>query len=149
MFSAGLTRMRDQRGVTLVELLVVVLVISIIAAIAQPQLTSIIVKARAADAIADMQVIRVAVFNYQTEQHSWPSDVAAGLVPPGLDAYLPSGFDFVKEDYSLDYDHWGGVPFFIGVSLITSDQILGRTVLEMLPSPKWELAGVQFVWVLE
>ena len=72
-----------RKGVTLIELLVVVLIVSILAAIAQPRLSGVIVKARAADAISDMQVIRLAVYNYQTDQQAWPSDVGPGIVPPG------------------------------------------------------------------
>ena len=137
-----------REGVTLIELLVVVLIISILAAIAQPQLTRVIVKARAADAISDMQVVRVAVYNYQSDQQAWPSDAASGIVPPGLDVYLPGGFDLVKDDYTLDFDNWGGAPFMIGVTLITSDSILGRTALEMLASPKWN-SGEKYTWVIE
>ena len=88
-----------------------VLIVSILAAIAQPQLTGVIVKARAADAINDMQVIRLAAYNYQSDQQAWPSDVASGIVPPGLEDYLPGGFDLVNDDYTLDYDNWGGSPF--------------------------------------
>ena len=148
MISQGLLRVRDHRGVTLVELLVVVLIISIIAAIAQPQLTSIIVKARAADAIADIQVVRVALYEYQADLQRWPIDAAAGVVPLGLEAYLPGGFGFVKDDWDLDFTNWGGIPFDIGVTLITSDSILGRTVMEMLPPPQWE-SWPRYTWVIE
>ena len=140
--------MKDRRGVTLIELLVVVLIVSILAAIAQPKLSDLIVKARAADAISDMQVVRVAVYNYQSEEQAWPSDANSGIVPPGLDAYLPGGFDLVKDDYTLDFDNWGGSPFTVGVTLITSDSILGRTALEMLASPKWN-SGDKYTWVIE
>ena len=58
---------KDRKGVTMIELLVVMLVLSIVAALAQPRLSGVIVKARAADAISDMQVIRLAVYNYQTD----------------------------------------------------------------------------------
>ena len=139
---------QDRKGVTLIEVLIVLLIVSIVAAIAQPQLTSVIVKARAADAISDMQIIRLAAYNYQSEQQAWPSDVSSGIVPPGLDTYLPEGFDLVKNDYTLDYDYWGGSPFLLGVTLITSDPVLGRTALEMLSSPKWN-AGDKYTWVIE
>ena len=139
---------KNRKGVTLIELLVVVLIVSILAAIAQPQLTGIIVKARAADAISDMQVVRVAVYNYQSDQQSWPADVSSGIVPPGLEDYLPGNFGLVKDDYTMDYDYWGGTPFTVGVTLITSDSTLGRTALEMLASPKWN-AGDKYTWVIE
>ncbi len=139
---------KNRKGVTLIELLVVVLIVSILAAIAQPQLTGIIVKARAADAISDMQVVRVAVYNYQSDQQSWPADVSSGIIPPGLEDYLPGNFGLVKDDYTLDYDYWGGTPFTVGVTLITSDSTLGRTALEMLASPKWN-AGDKYTWVIE
>jgi len=139
---------KNRKGVTLIELLVVVLIVSILAAIAQPQLTGIIVKARAADAISDMQVVRVAVYNYQSDQQSWPADVSSGIIPPGLEDYLPGNFGLVKDDYTMDYDYWGGTPFTVGVTLITSDSTLGRTALEMLASPKWN-AGDKYTWVIE
>ncbi len=141
-------KLKNRKGVTLIELLVVVLIVSILAAIAQPQITGVIVKARAVDAISDMQVIRQATYSYQADQQAWPSDVASGIIPPGLEDYLPGGFDLVKDDYTLDYDNWGGSPFMIGVTLITSDSTLGRTALEMLASPKWS-SGDKYTWVIE
>ena len=138
----------DRKGLTLIELLVVVLIVSILAAIAQPQMTQLIVRARAVDAITDMEVVRVAVYSYQSAQQGWPTDVGRGKVPPGLDTYLPGNFSFVKEDYTLDFDNWGGSPFLIGVTMITSDSTLGITALDMLASPKWK-AGQKYTWVIE
>jgi len=130
----------DRRGFTLIELIVVVLISSIIAAIAQPRLNEAITKARAVDAIADMNVVRLAVFNYQTDQQGWPPDAARGVVPTGLDAYPPANFAFETDDYTLDFDNGGGSPFFVGITLSTPDQPLGTYALEMLASPKWQTA---------
>ena len=74
--------------------------------------------------------------------------MSSGIVPPGLDTYPPDGFDLVQNGYTLDYDYWGGSPFLLGVTLITSDSVLGRTALEMLSSPKWN-AGDKCTWVIE
>ena len=132
----------------MIELLVVVLIISIIAAIAQPQMTQVITKARAADAVSDMQAIRLALYNYQADQQAWPAESGSGQMPAGLGAYLPGDFDFVTEDYNLDYENWGGSPYLVGVTLITSDAVLGATLLDMLSSPKWNAAD-KYTWVVE
>ena len=95
-----------------------------------------------------MQLIRLAAYNYQTDEQAWPAEESGGVVPPGLDAYLPEGFDLVNQGYTLDFEYWGGSPFMVGVTLITADTALGRTALDMLASPKWN-AGDKYTWVIE
>ncbi len=140
--------MSDRKGFSLAELVVVVLIVSILAAIAQPKLSDVLVKARAADAYSDIQVVRVAAFAFQADQNIWPPDASQGVVPTGMDVYLPGDFNLTKSDYVLDFDNWGGTPFVIGVSLITSDARLGLTLLDMLPPPKWSSGG-RYTWVIE
>ena len=87
---------RDSRrgGFTLTEVLLVAAMMSILAAIAVANMTPAIHRARAADAAADMEVVRVATLNYQADLLGWPAEAAAGAIPPGLDSYLPEGFIF-------------------------------------------------------
>ena len=139
---------KDRKGMTITELLVVMLIVSVLAAIVQPQLRRAIVRARATDAISNMRALRVAAYSYQSEQQAWPSEAGSGVIPTGLDAYLPGGFDLVQDDYTLDYDYWGGSPFTLGVTLVTSDTTFGRMALQMLASPKWT-AGNKYTWVIE
>ena len=140
--------MSDRRGFSLAELVVVVLIVSILAAIAQPQLSDVMVKARAADAYGDMEVVRVAALAFQADQNAWPPEAAISVVPTGMEAYLPAGFNLTKSDYILDFDNWGGTPFVIGVTIVTSDATLGLTILDMLPPPKWN-SGDKYSWVIE
>jgi prepilin-type N-terminal cleavage/methylation domain-containing protein len=140
--------MSDRRGFTLIELMVVVLIVSILAAIAQPKLSDVLVKARAADAYADMEVVRVAALAFQADQNVWPPNASRGVVPTGLDEFLPADFSMTKSDFQLDFDNWGGSPFDIGITIITSDAVLGLTLLDMLPPPKWN-SGDKYSWVIE
>ena len=115
---------KDRKGVSLIELLTVLVIISIIAAVARPLLRDVIVKARAA-----MQSATCSSFGWrvqlQTDEQSWPSESGGGVVPPGLEVYLRRTSTWVTSDYTLDFDNWGGSPFMVGVTLITPDTVLG------------------------
>lgn len=139
----------DRRGMTLVELLIVLVIISILTAIAQPNLQKAVMKARATSIIGDLQVIRVAVLNFQADNNRWPADRSRGQVPPDLEPYLPEGFAFTTPLYTLDFDNWTETgPFDVGVSVITPDQTLGWTLLEMLGPNTWAQAE-RYSWIIE
>jgi len=142
----------DRRGFTLIEILLVVVIVSILAALAQPNYHRALLKARAVEVYADLDVIQKAVQEYQAEHHTWPEDRNRGQVPMGLDPYLPAGFDFEKEEYVLDYDNWtttSGAPFQVGLTVICNDEALGRAVLEILGSNAWTDGSTKFTWIIE
>ena len=129
-----------------------VTIVSILAALAQPGLHRALVKARAADVLGTLDVVRVGVLNYQAEHSAWPPDRNRGQIPPGLEEYLPEGFTFRSQDYLLDYDNWSGMGnsrFSVGLTYITSDVELGQAVLEMLGSNAWTDGGTKFTWIIQ
>lgn len=119
----------------------VVLVIGILARMALPAYQSLLLKARAAEALGDINAVRVAAFSYNTETNRWPPDVNRGTVPPELVPYLPDGFTFDREHYRLDWDNWSlpdGTPRYpdigvlIGVSMTTDNEALGQALLDLV-----------------
>lgn len=139
----------DRRGFSLVELLVVLLIIGTLAGIAVPNLNRAILRARAVDAVADMNAIKVAVLNYQADASTWPEDVNRGQIPPGLDEYLPENFSFTTEDYVLDYEDWRETVGFVGVTAITDQRDLGLMVLDLLGNNTWTNNTDKYSWVIE
>ena len=125
-------RFGNEKGFSLIELLIVVTIISIIAAIAQPKLQSVLLKARAADAVANMNVVKVATLTYQGDTSAWPPEAAAGNIPAGLTEFLPEGFSFTTEDYTIDFDYHGGIPFTAGLAIVTTNSDLGLAVMDLL-----------------
>lgn len=146
------THRRGPTGFSLVELLVVMSIISILAGIAVPILRGVIVKARAADVVGDMNVIKVAVLTYQSDHNAWPGEGSRGQVPPELREYLPEGFTFNKDGYTLDYDNWSRnrrALFNVGVTVITGEADLGRALMEMLGENAWSNGRNKFTWVID
>ncbi len=138
---------RDERGFTLVELAIVVLIISILAAMAQPHYSHMRTRARAAQAVSELDNLRSAVVRYQGLNHAWPPEAAAGIIPLGLQAQLQDGYSFTRTGYTLDYDNWGGIPFVVGVTLITTDTELGAMILQSVGN-MWN-SGDRYSMVIE
>lgn len=149
-------RFRSRGGFTLVELMIVALVLSVLAGIAMPNLRRAITRARATAVVGDLQVVRVGLYTYFADHNSWPPDRNRGRIPSDLLPYLPAGFSFVSDEYTLDYDNWAGRrgrswrnTFDIGVTVIMRDKELGDEVVRMLGTNTWTNGRNKFTWVLE
>ena len=141
---AGVPAVDSRRGgFTLVELLIVAAIVGILAGLAIPNLRTVILRARAAEVVADLDVVKTATLQFQADRHVWPDETAVGSIPSGLDEFLPDQYSFQREGYQLDYENWAlpsGLPTdptattLIGVSAAVEDPILGNALVELLGS---------------
>ena len=147
----AIARPRGHRGFTLVEITVVALILSILVALALPNFRMALVKARAVEVVADLEVMRLAVLSYLADNNQWPPDAAVGVIPAGLGPYFPEGFDFTQENYTLNYDNWTThSPYFIAVTAETSeDPLLGAAVVDLLGPNAWTNGSFKFTWIIE
>ena len=67
---------RRQRGFTLLELLLVLFIVGLIAAIAAPNVTASITRAKEAALAEDLSVMRRAIDAYQSDQGGYPEALA-------------------------------------------------------------------------
>ena len=100
-------RRRGTAGFTLLEPTIVVTVMAIVTAVAIPTCVEMIRDTRAAEAIGDLYAVRAAAYLYFGDHQSWPAETPTGNIPPELVPYLPHGFSFRRETYTLDWDNWG------------------------------------------
>lgn len=126
-------------------------ILSILAAIAIPNFKSALLKAKAVDAVADLEVVRIGVVSYLADTSAWPPDAAVGVVPTGLAPYLPDDFGFTKENYTLNYDNWTThPPYFIAVTVETgTDPDFGAAVVDLLGPNAWTNGTFKFTWIIE
>ena len=145
-------RRGDRGGFTLIELLTTMVVISILAAIALPRLRGAVLKAEAADVVGNLNAVKVALINYQSDQNTWPRDAGRGQIPRGLEDYLPGGFSFRKDGYLLDYDNRSNkrrAPFKIGLTFIAQNKELGLAVMKLMGSSVYSNGKTKFTWVID
>lgn len=126
--------MRTRRGFSYVELLVALTVIGIITRIAVPRMWEVRKRAQSRSAVADVRVIRDALLSHQTDRGAFPGEAPAGTIPSGLQSFLPAGFAFTRDDYTLNYEYWaasGPSPAMIGVAVETNDSTLANEVRKL------------------
>jgi prepilin-type N-terminal cleavage/methylation domain-containing protein len=97
---------RRRAGFTFIEVLTVLIVLGLLASLAILKYIDLTHRARAAQAAADLQAVRIAAYGAWYETGQWPAEVGAGIVPPGLASYLPGGFTFHRREYTLDWENF-------------------------------------------
>lgn len=128
------------QGFTMIEALTTLMALSVVVRIGIPGYQEMRLKAHAAQVVADIQVLRAAVNEYQADHLAWPEDVGPGLVPIDLAPYL-DGLSFKRRLYQLDWQNWklpSGLPgrpgarAILAVSVETEDRALGVALGELL-----------------
>ena len=129
---------RTRAGFTFIELLVVMIVIGLLAGLGLLKYMDLKHRAMSAQAIADLEAIRLAGYSAWYENGVWPGEVGAGIVPPGLAPYLAGSFSFAKPEYTLDWENFvppGGGPsggMQLGVVLTSSNTRLTTVLAQNL-----------------
>ena len=121
-------RRRTRRGFSLIELMTVMAVIGLLAALSVPRYRDMKRRAYSANVLSDFNTVRVAAYNYFADNSTYPPDGSAGTPPASMTNYLPKNFTFANANYTLDYDVWPSpldpTQLVVGVTVTSSDQEL-------------------------
>ena len=106
-------RIRFDRGFSLVEIMMVVLIISVLSMLAVPGIARVKRKAKTAAVVNDFRVFAAAFEAYAHENGAWPAEAAAGVIPPEMTSRL-NGSAWTRVTpmggkYNWEYNqmHWG------------------------------------------
>ena len=150
---------RRRSGFTLVEVLLVTAVLGIVARIAIPNVDHLLTRARAAEVLAEVSAVRLAAYEAVADGYAWPPDTPAGQVPEALRPFLPDGFDFAGDGYTLDWESWSlpaglpgrpGVRRLTGVTVQTDDRGLADALRGLVGDGPWfVLGGSAYTFLIE
>ena len=97
---------RARGGFTFVEMLVVMIVLGLLAALATLKYIDMKNRALTAQAAADMEAVRLAAYSTWYETGTWPVEAGPGVVPTEMVPYLAKGFTFTRPEYTLDWENF-------------------------------------------
>ena len=112
--------LKNQRGFTLLEMLIVISIVGVLAAVAVPRFTNAVALANTARIQSDLQVLNAAVVMYQTEKGTNPKEIKDlgdyvldidNVKPPKGECRLKNGksFTVTATSYGLVADEKDGM----------------------------------------
>lgn len=127
--------MKDRRGFTLIEMLIVVSILGFLAALALPKVRQARAKAQASEIVGAMRAVRIAATIYYDSAGAWPASAALGTAPAKLNGYLPRTTIFTGSGWRL---RWQRVTIAGGG---TQGRLQARTTDPLLCAPLSKLLG--------
>lgn len=100
----------DSRLRAWVERLSVVAIVGSVAALAVPKYASMQREQVAAQILADVEVLRTAVYAFYSDSAYFPPSSAGQPAPESLIPYLPASFSFARPYGRLEYRNWEIAP---------------------------------------
>ncbi|MCD4846825.1 MAG: prepilin-type N-terminal cleavage/methylation domain-containing protein [Candidatus Aegiribacteria sp.] len=152
--------MNEQRGFTLVELMIVIIIVGILAAIAVPKFMGMKLNAHAARIISDYDMFRTALYRYYAVSGEFPRDRYPGGAVPELIEYLPDGFKYnlrPELDVRYDWEKWvsNGNPWYpwtgtiLGLSVTTRDKALVNAIDGLYAGDFHYTLGNNYTFIIE
>ncbi len=114
---------RGKRGFTLVEIMVVIGVIGLIAAMAIPIYRKVTLKTQRTELINDIMTYSDAFNSYYFLNGTWPSPAGKNTIPAGMQGHLPSKFT-QGEPFGGDLQWIGGARLKIDKSEATTETMI-------------------------
>lgn len=139
-----------ERGFTLVELLVVTILLGLLATLGLLKFTDLRHTARVAAVAGDIRAITVGAFNYHAESQTWPPEAGAGVIPTGLEPYLP-GLNMNGPYYTLDWENLGsgGGAFTIGITVTSTDpKFVAKLIRNLGSQYPFYVAGSSVTYII-
>lgn len=133
-----------RRGMTFVELMIVIVIVGVLANIAIPKVSDMRRRAEAARVVGDFNTVRAAAFNQFADAGTFPRSAGWGRVPSEFAPSLPGGFTFDRDNITYRWRRWSlpnGMPHqpdqtvLLGFQVRTTDQRLMQSIKGLYSGP--------------
>jgi prepilin-type N-terminal cleavage/methylation domain-containing protein len=150
---------RTRAGFTLVEIMIVVVIIGLLAAMAIPAFAKVRQKSHSARFISDLRTFAQAFETYATQNGGWPPNAGSGVVPTGMTSadFNVSAWTTQKNSvggrWNWDRNNFGAVAAISTTNVTTTD--LEMTLIDAkiddgdLNSGLFQKVSGRFVYILQ